>query len=184
MHETIFTMDSSSIKFGPGATREVGHDMTQFGARRVLVVTDPGLGQSEPVAVTLDSLRQAGIDAVLFAEVRVEPTDASMRKAIQFAAAGDFDGYVAVGGGSSMDTAKVANLYATYPAEFLAYVNPPIGDGRPVPGRLPNPPARVTCTGVQRLEMLDFPFRKQPAVTQHAAECQKLFRRIYRGRLR
>ena len=134
--ETIFTMDSSSIKYGPGATREVGYDMGQLGGRRVMVVTDPRLADSEPVAITLKSLRSASLDAVLFDRVRVEPTDASMRTAIQFASAGDFDGYVAVGGGSTIDTAKVANLYATYPADFLAYVNPPIGDGRPVPGRL------------------------------------------------
>jgi hydroxyacid-oxoacid transhydrogenase len=135
-YETIFTMDSSSLKYGPGATKELGDDMAQLGARRVLVVTDPGLTNSEPVAITLDSLRGKNIEAVLFDQVRVEPTDASLKTAIQFAAEGDFDGYVAVGGGSSMDTAKVANLYATYPADFLAYVNPPIGDGRPVPGRI------------------------------------------------
>ena len=44
--------------------------------------------------------------------------------------------YVAVGGGSTIDTAKAANLYATYPAELLEYVNPLIGRGRPVPGPL------------------------------------------------
>lgn len=134
--ETIFTMDSSSIKYGPGATKEVGHDMRQLGARRVMVVTDPGLASSEPVDNTLKSLRRKDIDAVLFDQVRVEPTDASMETAIHFATEGQFEGFVAVGGGSSMDTAKVANLYATYPADFLSYVNPPIGDGRPVPGRL------------------------------------------------
>lgn len=134
--ETIFTMDSSSIKYGPGATKEVGHDMRQLGARRVMVVTDPGLASSEPVTNTLESLRRKDIVAVLFDQVRVEPTDASMETAIQFATEGQFEGFVAVGGGSSMDTAKVANLYATYPADFLSYVNPPIGDGRPVPGRL------------------------------------------------
>ena len=42
----------------------------------------------------------------------------------------------AVGGGSVIDTAKAANLYATYPADLLAYVNPPIGRGEPVPGPL------------------------------------------------
>jgi hydroxyacid-oxoacid transhydrogenase len=99
-------------------------------------VTDPGLGDSEPLAITLESLRSAGIDAVLFDQVRVEPTDMSIKEAVRFATDGNFDGYVAVGGGSSMDTAKAANLYATYPADFLAYVNRPIGEGRPVPGKL------------------------------------------------
>src|SRR3984893_17382104 len=134
--ETIFTMDSSSIKFGPGATREVGEDMQALGARRVMVVTDPRIARLEPVALALQSLRAVGIDAVLFDRVRVEPTDASFQEAIRFATDGNFDGYVGVGGGSSIDTAKAANLYATYPADFLAYVNAPIGKGKPVPGPL------------------------------------------------
>ncbi len=134
--ETAFTMTSANIKFGPGVTREVGSDMVQLGTTRVMVVTDPYLAGSEPVAIVLSSLRSQGLDAVLFDRVRIEPTDVSFNEAIQFATEGKFDGYVAVGGGSSMDTAKVANLYATYPAELLAYVNPPIGEGRPVPGEL------------------------------------------------
>jgi hydroxyacid-oxoacid transhydrogenase len=134
--ETAFTLDTSSIKYGPGVTREVGHDMRQLGVRRVMVLTDPNLANSEPVAITLEALRGEGIDAVLYDRVRVEPTDVSFKEAIRFASDGRFDGYVAVGGGSTMDTAKAANLYATYPEDFLTYVNPPIGAGRPVPGRL------------------------------------------------
>jgi hydroxyacid-oxoacid transhydrogenase len=134
--ETAFTMDTSSIKFGPGVTREVGSDMRRLGARRVMVVTDATLAKLEPVAVTLNALRIAGIDAVLYDQTRVEPTDLSFRQAIDFAVDGGFDGYVAVGGGSVIDTAKAANLYATYPADLLAYVNPPIGRGEPVPGPL------------------------------------------------
>ncbi|MEX1020257.1 MAG: hydroxyacid-oxoacid transhydrogenase [Litorilinea sp.] len=134
--ETAFTMDTSSIKFGPGVTREVGSDMAALGAKRVMVVTDPQLASSETVSITLESLRAEGIDAVLYDRVRVEPTDASFLDAIEFATQGNFDGYVGVGGGSSMDTAKVANLFATYPADLLAYANPPIGEGRPVPGKL------------------------------------------------
>jgi hydroxyacid-oxoacid transhydrogenase len=134
--ETAFTMDTSSIKYGPGVTREVGYEMARLGARRVMVVTDPNLASGEPVAVALEALRSEGIDAALYDRVHVEPTDLSFKEAIQFAVDGGFDGYVAVGGGSSMDTAKVANLYATHPADFLAYVNAPIGKGRPVPGPL------------------------------------------------
>lgn len=135
-NETAFTMDTSSIKYGPGVTREVGYDMAKLDAKRVMVVTDPRLAQGESVATVLASLRAAGIDPVLYDQVRVEPTDISFRHAIDFATEGNFDGYVAVGGGSVMDTAKAANLYATWPADLLAYVNPPIGRGEPVPGPL------------------------------------------------
>jgi hydroxyacid-oxoacid transhydrogenase len=134
--ETAFTMDTSSIKFGVGVTREVGQDMRRLGSSRVMVVTDPRLSSSPAVETTMNALRDAGIDAVLYDRTRVEPTDQSFKDAIDFAVEGRFDGYVAVGGGSSMDTAKAANLYATYPDDFLTYVNPPIGSGTPVPGPL------------------------------------------------
>jgi hydroxyacid-oxoacid transhydrogenase len=136
IHETRFTMDTSAIKFGPGATREVGADMARFGGRRVMVVTDPRLAAGETVATVLDALKGEGVDAVVYDRVRVEPTDATFMEAAVFAADGKFDGFVAVGGGSVMDTAKAANLFATYPAPLLAYVNPPIGEGKPVPGPL------------------------------------------------
>ncbi len=134
--ETTFTMDTSSIKYGPGVTREVGHDMKQFGGRRVMLLADPKLSKEETVSVAVQALRSQGMDVVLYDGVEIEPTDASFKDAIRVATDGSFDGYVAIGGGSTMDTAKVADLYATYPADFLAYVNPPIGEGRPVPGRL------------------------------------------------
>jgi hydroxyacid-oxoacid transhydrogenase len=64
--ETAFTMDTSSIKYGPGVTREVGNDMKEWGTHRVMVVTDPNLTRSQSVTVTLDALRKEGLDAVLF----------------------------------------------------------------------------------------------------------------------
>ena len=134
--DTVFAIDSSSIHFGPGVTREVGFEMRRLGARRVMVVTDPRLKDSRAVGLTLDSLRAEGIEAILYDRVEVEPTDVSFKDAIAFAIEGDFDGYVAVGGGSSIDTCKAANLYATYPADFLAYVNAPIGEGRLAAGPL------------------------------------------------
>ncbi|MFX1457224.1 MAG: hydroxyacid-oxoacid transhydrogenase [Promethearchaeota archaeon] len=135
-YETTFTMTSSNIKYGPGATCEVGYDMKKLGVTRVMVVTDPNLTKSEPVTVTLEALESEDIDTILYDRARVEPTDGSFKEAAKFATEGDFDGFIGVGGGSSMDTAKVANLYSTYPAEFLTYVNAPIGKGKPVPGPL------------------------------------------------
>jgi hydroxyacid-oxoacid transhydrogenase len=135
-YETGFTMDTSSIKFGPGMTRELGYEVSRFGCRRVMVVTDERLAQLPPVDTVLRAIAAAGVEPVLFDAVRTEPTDASFQDAIRFAAAGRFDGYVAIGGGSAMDTAKAANLYATYPADLLTYVNAPIGRAQPVPGPL------------------------------------------------
>ena len=131
-----FEMSASNIRFGSGATREVGMDLADLGVRRVMVLSDPNLAESPPVESALDSLSRENVEFSLFDAVRVEPTDASFQQAIDFATEGGFDAFVAVGGGSTMDTAKAANLYSTYPADFLEYVNHPIGRGRPVPGPL------------------------------------------------
>ena len=132
--ETAFIMDTSRIKFGVGVTSEIGNDMKTLNCRRVMVITDPNLSDSRPVSQVLKSLKKAGTDVVLFDQVRVEPTNISFQSAIDVAQDGKFDGFVAVGGGSSIDTAKAVNLYSTYPADLLTYVNQPIGQGEPVPG--------------------------------------------------
>jgi hydroxyacid-oxoacid transhydrogenase len=134
--ETAFELASSSIRFGKGATREIGMDLAEMNARRVMVVTDPNLAKLSPVATVIESLRENRVAYSLFDRVHVEPTDVSFKEAIEFAQQGGFDAFVAVGGGSSIDTAKAADLYATYPADFLEYVNAPIGKGRPAPGPL------------------------------------------------
>ena len=102
----------------------------------MLLLTDARLARLAPVATVCESLERERIQFELFDRVRVEPTDESFQEAISLAVAGDFDAFVAVGGGSTIDTAKAANLYATYPAELLTYVNAPIGHARPVPGPL------------------------------------------------
>ncbi len=134
--ETAFTIDTSSIKFGPGITGEAGYEMARLGAKRVMVVTDPQMAGSEAVRTATESLKRAKIDFTVFDQVSIEPTDSSLKEAIKFAVDGRFDGFLPVGGGSSIDTAKTANLYSTYPADFLEYVNAPIGKGTPVPGDL------------------------------------------------
>ena len=135
--DTAFEMAVSSIRFGVGVTREVGIDLQEMGARLVLVLTDPVLCELPPVQTVLESLERNGVGFALYSGVRVEPTDESFLDAIEFARARSFDAYVAVGGGSTIDTAKAVNLYATCPpADFFDYVNPPIGKGLPVPGPL------------------------------------------------
>ena len=136
-NEYAFEMGASSIRFGWGATREVGSDLSEWDVRRVMVVTDPVLRRLPPVMTVIESLERYRIEYAVFGGVRIEPTDGSFLEASRFARDGGFDGFVAVGGGSTIDTAKAANLYATYPPDdFLDYVNPPVGRGLPPPGVL------------------------------------------------
>ena len=134
--DTAFEMAASNIRFGQGITREVGMDLKDRGLERVMVLTDPNLQEMEPVQTALAAIEREGVEYALFDGVRVEPTDGSFKAAIAFAEEGGFDGFVAVGGGSVMDTAKAANLYTSYPADFLDYVTAPIGKGLPAPGPL------------------------------------------------
>jgi hydroxyacid-oxoacid transhydrogenase len=136
-HDTAFELAAASIRFGPGVTREVGFDLADLGVQHVLVLSDPIVGRLPPVQTVLESLEDNRIRCSRYDRVRVEPTDESFLDAIAYAERLDFDAIVAVGGGSVIDTAKAVNLYTTYPpADFLDYVNAPIGRGLPVPGPL------------------------------------------------
>lgn len=135
--DTAFEMAVSSVRFGVGVTREVGMDLKEMGAGLALVMTDPVVSRLPPVRIVLESLEQSGVPFAVYDRVRVEPTEASFLDAIAFARTRPYDAFVAVGGGSTIDTAKAVNLYTTYPpADFLDYVNTPIGKGLPVPGPL------------------------------------------------
>lgn len=145
--EGIFSVDASSLTFGRGALRETGALVLGLGCRRVAIFTDPRVRQLGPFASALASFANAGVDAVVFDEVHVEPTDESLLHATRFAIEGRFDGYVSIGGGSVIDTCKAASLYATYPADLLTYVNKPVGAAAPIPGPLPPHVACPTTSG-------------------------------------
>src|SRR6476661_3671552 len=144
--ETIFTWGAPPLKFGPGAADEVGFEMQGYGVRRALIVTDPGVSAIGAPSRLADGLRRYDIESEIFDGVHVEPTDDSMNKAVEYARAqGDWDGFVAVGGGSAIDTAKAINLLTTHPGELMDYVNKPIGGGHAPPGR-PEPLVAVPTT--------------------------------------
>jgi alcohol dehydrogenase class IV len=128
--ESIFTYGAPALKFGDGAADEIGYDLAQLGVRRALVVTDPGVAASGLARRVADQLARFGIEAAVYDGVHVEPTDASMQAAIDWAREhGPWDGFVAVGGGSSIDTAKAVNLLLSNRGELLDYVNKPVGGG-------------------------------------------------------
>ena len=136
LKDTAFQMAASNIRFGRGITHELGMDLAAMEVRRTMLVIDPNLVSLPSGQTVLESLERNSIECEVFDAVAVEPTDSSFKAASEFAVSGNFDSVVAVGGGSAIDTAKAANLYSTYPADFLDYVNAPIGKGLPVPGPL------------------------------------------------
>ena len=140
---------------------EAGDHVAARGIERVALMTDRVVAGLEHLAKVRESLEDAGLDVVLYDEVRVEPTDQSFLAAADFARECGAEAFVSLGGGSVIDTCKAANLYASYPAEFLAYVNAPIGGGQPVPGPLkPHIACPTTsgtgseCTGIAIFDLL------------------------------
>ena len=144
--ETIFSVNSAPIKFGAGALGELGADAQALGMKRVALFVDPHVLASAPGETALGALRAAGVDVAVFDETRCEPNSDSFEAAAAFAREGNFDGFVSLGGGSVMDTAKAANLLSTYPDELIAYINAPIGRAKPIPGKLkPHIACPTTC---------------------------------------
>ncbi|GMA41408.1 hydroxyacid-oxoacid transhydrogenase [Mobilicoccus caccae] len=135
--ETIFTWGAPPLKFGAGALDEIGFDISQYGVKRVLVLTDEKLEKLGFAQRVVDSLSRHGIGAGVFGHVHVEPTDKSFTEAVDFAReGGPWDAYVAIGGGSVIDTAKAVNLLLTDGGELFDYLNAPIGDARTPSGQL------------------------------------------------
>lgn len=133
--ETVFTYAAPDLKFGKGASAEVGHDLATYGARRVLLVTDPGVMATGHPTRIAEQVWQHGIETVIYDQARVEPTDESLAAAADFALDAEstgsrFDAVLAVGGGSAIDTAKAVNLLLTNPGELMDYINAPVGKAR------------------------------------------------------
>jgi len=157
-----FTVMMPKLTFGRGCLSELGERASARGFSRVALFTDPHLKDGPYVATALKSLRDQAIEVTVFSDIRVEPDDKTVIEAAAFLKQGDFDSVVSVGGGSSMDTAKAAMVYARYPADFTDYFGPPVGAGKPVPGPLlPHIACSTTsgtgseCTSVSVVRLTD-----------------------------
>ncbi|MGH3359083.1 MAG: hydroxyacid-oxoacid transhydrogenase [Nocardioidaceae bacterium] len=129
-NESVFTWAAPPIKFGTGALDEVGAEVARMGATQCLVITDPRVRETGTPDRVRDSVAAAGIKADVFDGVATEPTDESIDTAVAFARENEWDCFIAVGGGSVIDTAKAVNLLTTHPGTLLDFVTPPIGEGK------------------------------------------------------
>jgi hypothetical protein len=143
--DSICELASSTLRYGPSSTSEVGHDLAYMNAKRFLLFVDPHVASLDPFETVVSSIEKhvpAGHVLDIYNKIRVEPNNDSFKHAIKFMMEkttnqGPYDAIIALGGGSTIDTAKAANLYTCYPPDdFYDYVNPPLGKGLPVPGPL------------------------------------------------
>jgi alcohol dehydrogenase class IV len=171
MHETVFTMEATPVKFGPGSSADAGWELQRLGVRRALLVTDRGVAATGIADRVREGIERAGIDVVTFDGARVEPTLESLREAAAVAADAHVDGFVSVGGGSAMDTGKVANLIASHGGDIMSYVNAPVGEGRRPPGPLRPHLAIPTTSGTgseaTTVAVLDIPELKVKTGISH-----------------
>jgi hydroxyacid-oxoacid transhydrogenase len=135
-HEEVFTLEATPLKFGRRAAGDAGWELERLGVKRAMLVSDPGVVAAGITARVREAIEASGIETEVWDSARVEPTAESFAEAAAFAADGEFDGFVGIGGGSSIDTAKVSDLIATHGGEIMDYVNPPVGDGRKPPAPL------------------------------------------------
>ena len=169
--ESIFTLEATPLKFGPGAAEEIGWELERLGVTRAMILSDPGVVRAGITGRLAEVIVAEGIECEVFDRVVVEPTLDSMQEAADFALEGGFDGFVGVGGGSSLDTAKVTNLIATHPAPIMDYIYPPIGEGRKPPSPLKPLLAVPTTAGTgsesTTVAVLDLPDQKTKAAVSH-----------------
>ena len=170
-HETIFTMEATPIKYGPGASEEVGWELKRMGVGRAMLVTDPGVVEAGIAPRMQELIEAEGIKVEVWDKSSVEPTADSFQEAADFAVDGGFDGFVAVGGGSSIDTAKVSDLISTHPAPIMDYVNPPVGGGKkpssPLKPLLAVPTTSGTGSEATTVAILDIPDQRVKSGISH-----------------
>ncbi len=171
-NETIFTMEATPLKYGPGASEEVGWELKRMDVKRVMLVSDPGVVEAGITPHIQEMIEAEAIEVELFEKARVEPTADSFQEAADFATDGNFDGFVAVGGGTSIDTTKVSDLIATHGGEIMDYVNPPIGGGKAPPSPLKPLLAVPTTAGTgaeaTTVAILDIPEQRVKTGISHS----------------
>ncbi len=171
-NETIFTLEATPLKYGPGASEEVGWEAKRLGMSRIMLISDPGVVKANITGHVQELIEAEGIEVEVWDRSRVEPTADSFQAAADFAVEGNFDGFIAVGGGSSIDTAKVADLIATHGGEIIEYVNAPVGGGKKPPSPLKPLLAIPTTSGTgaeaTTVAILDIPEQKVKTGISHA----------------
>ncbi|AKL96441.1 alcohol dehydrogenase, class IV [Clostridium aceticum] len=106
---------------GSGASLRTGIKVREMGCKKVLMVYDKGLKDVGIADVIVQNIQSAGVETVIFDKVVPDPPDTMIEEAAEIAKSEGVDGIVAVGGGSSMDTAKGINVLINNPPPIMKY---------------------------------------------------------------
>lgn len=128
--ESVISVDSTPIRFGLGALSELDHVLRPMGVRQVAVLADPAMASTPWLEEVLLQIRNAGASFSLFQDIRCEPNSSSVELARSFLQVSGAEAIVVLGGGSAIDTAKLANLLAGDGGQLHDYLRPPYGLGR------------------------------------------------------
>ena len=109
------------LVFGVHAVERVGEIIREFGVKKVLLVTDPGIAKAGHAEHVLKSLATDGVTAVVFDRVRENPTTRCVDDCLAVAKASGIEAIIGLGGGSSMDTAKGCNFLLTNGGQMKDY---------------------------------------------------------------
>jgi Alcohol dehydrogenase, class IV len=102
----------TAVKFGAGRIAELPEALASAGISKPLLVTDAGLAALPVTQQVISGLKAQGIDVGLFSDVKPNPISANVEAGIKVLREGGYDGVVAFGGGSGLDTAKVIAFMA------------------------------------------------------------------------
>lgn len=132
------------IVFGAGARAQVAGHLTEVGVRRPLIVTDRALAALPLLEQFKDALK--GLHVAVYAGVHGNPTAAQVMAGAQAFKDHQADAVIGLGGGASLDVAKVVGLMATHPGDIIEYAwdHPQV---RPISGELPYFVALPTTSG-------------------------------------
>lgn len=127
-----FTM-ASRIKFGIGVSKEVGFEARKIGGRKVILITDKVITKLGLANTVINSLADAGFEISVYDQVDPDPTTETYNKCIDFAKQDTYDMVIGLGGGSSIDVAKIIGIILKHGGTLMDYIDSPIGKGKAIP---------------------------------------------------
>lgn len=160
MNAFTLTPGSVGIRFGAGAIAQLPEVISGLNKSKVLIITDPGVAAAGVLAKVEAILKSAGVQSVSFAEIKPNPNtiliDAAAKVGIEFGA----DTVVALGGGSSLDSAKGVALVVANPTFSSAAFNYSITPDKPALPIIAIPTTSGTGSETNSWGVIDDPIRQ------------------------